>query len=188
LLARLLMELRKLQVDEDGKENLCFYDALTTSQYTNFVDAVFEVCGPLDIAEEEDNEEDLQAPSNAIKLSYDILRLCHAKVYQAMDDPNKERGEAERKKTKRFVERFSQHWYTDVKKKARHVLRQRRINKRQELPVPQDIVKLANQLKDSLGKAKRPETPEELRSLQLNVLARLISYNRRRPGEVQSLR
>jgi hypothetical protein len=34
--------LRKLQVDEDGKENLCFYDALTTSQYTNFVDAVFE--------------------------------------------------------------------------------------------------------------------------------------------------
>jgi hypothetical protein len=42
LLARLLMELRKLQVDEDGKENLCFYDALTTSQYTNFVDAVFE--------------------------------------------------------------------------------------------------------------------------------------------------
>ncbi len=188
LLARLLMELRKLQVDEDGKENLCFYDALTTSQYTNFVDAVFEVCGPLDIAEEEDNEEDLQAPSNAIKLSYDILRLCHAKVYQAMDDPDKERGEAERKKTKRFVERFRQHWCTDVKKKARHVMRQRRMNKRQELPVPQDIVKLANQLKDSLGKAKRPETPEELRSLQLNVLARLISYNRRRPGEVQSLR
>ena len=44
------MELRKLQDDEDLKDNLCFYDALTTSQYTNFVDAVFEVCGPLDIA------------------------------------------------------------------------------------------------------------------------------------------
>jgi transcription elongation factor Elf1 len=188
LLARLLLELRKLQVDEHAKETLCFYDALTTSQYTNFVDAVFQVCGPLDIPEDEDNEEDLQAPSNAIKLSYDIGRLCHAKIYQAMDDPDRERGEAHRKDTKRFHERFAQNWFVDVKKKARHVLKQRKMNKKLELPVAQDIVKLATHLKDSLESAKRPETPDEMRSLQLNVLARLISYNRRRPGEVQSLR
>jgi hypothetical protein len=64
LLARLLLELRNLQLDEHAKETLCFSDALTTSQYTSF-----QVCGPLDIAKKEDNEEDLHAPSSAIKVS-----------------------------------------------------------------------------------------------------------------------
>jgi len=92
------------------------------------------------------------------------------------------------KNTKRFLDKFSKNWGTDVKKKAKHVLRQRRMNVLPELPVAQDIVRLAEHLKEELSNAQWPTTIEKFYDMQLDVLARLISYNRRRPGEVQALR
>ena len=54
--------------------------------------------------------------------------------------------------------------------------------------VAEDIVKLANYLKGKLAECREPTTYGEFRELSLLVLARLISFNRRRPGEVQALR
>lgn len=53
-----------------------------------------------------------------------------------------------------------------------------------------DIVKLATYLKEHLRIQALPEQPsyEEYRKTVLLVLARLVTYNRRRPGEVQALR
>ena len=186
LLARLLIELRKLQVNDNFKQSLSFYKSIHPSQYHNYVTAVFEVCGNIEV--DDDDEDDLHAPSNAVKLSYDITRLCYAKISQAIDHPDKERGEEDRKNTKRFLDKFSKNWGTDVKKKAKHVLRQRRMNVLPELPVAQDIVRLAEHLKEELSNAQWPTTIEKFHDMQLDVLARLISYNRRRPGEVQALR
>ena len=60
--------------------------------------------------EEEGDDDDLEAPSNAIKLSYDIARLCNVKITQAIQisQQDKQLGEKLRKETKRFMEIFRQ--------------------------------------------------------------------------------
>ena len=56
---------------------------------------------------------------------------------------DKQLGEKLRKETKRFMEIFKYNWATDVKKRARHVLRERKLNVVVELPDPKDIATLA---------------------------------------------
>ena len=57
-----------------------------------------------------------------------------------------------------------------------------------ELPDPKDIARFATYMKQKMEEAQQPRTIDEFRELQYDILARLIAYNRRRPGEVQVLR
>ncbi len=140
LLARLLIELRALQPTEELKKNLTFYEALHPSQYDNFIHAVFAVCKEESVEEAEQDEQietepaKLQAPSNAIKLSYYIQKLCRMKVQLSIDSENRVLGEENRKATKRFMDKYKASWEVDVKKRARHVLRERKLNAMTELP------------------------------------------------------
>ena len=190
LAARLLIELRSLQDSEDQQKKLTFYDALVPDQYNKFVQAVFHVCREevLEGLAVGDEEESLEAPSNAIKLSYDIQKLCYIKQTKAIDFPDKVKGEQDRKLVKRFLEKFTIHWGNDVKKRARHVLRDRKLNTTVQLPDPEDIAKLADYMQDLMKSTEKPTTPSDFKQLQNYVLARLISFNRRRPGEVQVLK
>ena len=191
LSARCLIELRDIQETEEMKKNLTWYDALVPDQYDNIVSAVFAVCresvieGMEEYMDEVD-EDDLEAPSNAIKLTYDIARLCSSKSTKAID--NKVAGETDRKLTKRFMEKFQYNWSTDVKKRARHVLRERKLNETIQLPDPKDIATLAQFMQKKLAAAKKPVDYEDFKEMQHAVLARLIAFNRRRPGELQVLR
>ena len=128
LAARLLIELRKLQVDEDLKRSLSFFEACRPDNYKHFITAVLQTCGPID--------DDLTSPSNAIKLSYDIRRLAEMKMSRAMDDTDTERGDRRRKEAKRFLTKMQISWCIDVKKLAKHVLSERQLNTRVELPDP----------------------------------------------------
>ena len=118
LSARCLMELRDLQPDEEGQKNLTWYDALVPDQYDNIVKAVFAVCREsyfegLEEADREGmDEDDLAAPSNALKLTYDIGRMCSIKVTMAIDLKNQNQGTIERKNVKRFMEKFKFNWST----------------------------------------------------------------------------
>ena len=70
LSARALIELRDLHETEDGKK-LLWFDALVPEQYDNIVKAVFAVCRESyleEAVEEEGDEDDLEAPSNACLL------------------------------------------------------------------------------------------------------------------------
>ena len=71
---------------------------------------------------------------------------------------------------------------------ARHVLRERKLNQKVELPDPNDIAILANHMKKRMEQSVRPETYDEFKELQYDTLARLIAFNRRRPGELQVMR
>ena len=75
LAARCLVELRYIQEGEEAQKNLVWYDALIPNQYDNIVLAVFGVCpeNVMDPLEEDEDfdVDDLEAPSNSIKLSYD---------------------------------------------------------------------------------------------------------------------
>ena len=55
---------------------MCRKTAITANQYHNIMEAVFAVCRDnlIEAADGDDDvvEDDLEAPSNAIKLSYDI--------------------------------------------------------------------------------------------------------------------
>ena len=191
LAARCLIELRELQEGEDAQKNLTWYDGLHPDQYDNIVKAVFAVCREnFNEAEGEDDDDrdDLEAPSNAIKLSYDIARLCNVKVTRCIVEGDNVLAEKTRKETKRFMEMFKYNWSTDVKKRARHVLRERKLNQKVELPDPIDIATLANHMKTRMERSVRPETYDEFKELQYNTLARLIAFNRRRPGELQVMR
>ena len=70
--------------------------------------AVFAVCREAceDSVEDEvePDEDDLEAPSNALKLSYDLGRLCAAKTTKALAMTQKKNpaGEIDRKNAKRL--------------------------------------------------------------------------------------
>ena len=193
LAARCLMELRDLQPDEEGRKNLTWYQALVPDQYDNMVKAVFAVCREsfiegLEELDEDVDEDDLEAPSNAIKLSYDIGRLCSIKCTMAIDLKDHVLGEKERKNVKRFMDKFKYNWSTDVKRRARHVLRERKLNHTVELPDPKDIATYAKFMQEKMEQATKPCSYDEFKEMQHDVLARLIAYNRRRPGELQALK
>ena len=88
----------------------------------------------------------MKALSNAIKLSYDIQKLCRRKVSIAIDDDCKTRGEQNRKDTKRFMDKFVPLWETDVLRKARAVLCDRKLGVTPKMPDPKDILTLSNYL------------------------------------------
>ena len=72
------------------------------------------------------DEGGLQAPSNAIKLSYDIGRLCSAKTTKAItiSQKNNRQGEIDRVNAKRLMQLYKLNWQVDVLKRARHCLRE----------------------------------------------------------------
>jgi hypothetical protein len=57
-----------------------------------------------------------------------------------------------------------------------------------ELPDPNDIAILADHMQKRMEQSVRPETYDEFKELQYDTLARLIAFNRRRPGELQVMR
>ena len=128
-----------------------------------------------------DDDEDLAAPSNLIKLRYDMQRLCGIKLGQALKNNNeKEITEADR-----FLKLISLQWDTKI---ARVVLENRKFNAAKPLPTAGDIQKMAAFLNEQLAKAEEPENYSEYRRLVLLILAKVITYNRRRCGEMQAIR
>ena len=139
LVAHALIELRELQEEDHAKKNLNWYEALTPDQYPNIVKAVFAVCREnfIEAKQGDDavDEDYLETPSDAIKLSYEIARLCSLKITASIAETDR-LGENIRKETKRFMEIFNYNWSTDLKNRARHVLRERNLNHTVELPDP----------------------------------------------------
>ena len=191
LVARCLIELRELQEGEDAQKNLTWYDGLHPDQYDNIVKAVFAVCREnfIEAKQGDDavDEDYLETPSDAIKLSYEIARLCSLKITASIAETDR-LGENIRKETKRFMEMFKYNWSTDVKRRARHVLKERKLNQKVELPDPNDIATLADHMKKRMEQSVKPQTYDEFKELQYDTLARLIAFNRRRPGELQVMR
>ena len=195
LAARWLIELRTFQDTEEKQKKLNCYSALVPEQYENIVSAVFAVCREAceDSVEDEQLDPDeggLGAPSNAIKLSYDIGRLCAAKTTKAIaiSQKNNPQGEIDRVNAKRLMQLYKLNWQVDVLKRARHCLREKKLNVSIELPDPKDIAKFAAFMLKLLKEAKEPQNYDEFKLLQIYVLARLIQFNRRRPGEMQVLK
>ena len=90
------------------------------------------------------------------------------------------------KETKRFMDKFVANWENDVMRKARAVLRDRKLGASPKMPDPKDILALSNFLIEQLKNMETPTTYAEFRQCQYRTMARVITHNRRRPGEIQN--
>lgn len=190
--ARLLIELRKSEIEDASTENFkpdnqitqyknSMWEFLVTNEFDTVAKAAIQVAMPF-----MDDEEELKAPSNAIKLKYDIQRMINAKWSFALKQ-NNQSTKCTVSECKGFLQLMNVEWSEKVTKFARMVLAQRQREKTNEIPSPEDIKNLNNYLS---GELKTTPIQKELPAFQRAVRlagAKLLLYNKRRSGTIDGI-
>lgn len=135
----------------------------------------------------EEFDETLEHPSTAIKLGFDISRMLTSKIGYCI-----KQGDKEGIKHCLDVERLMKdEWTYKVNKLASVTLNERKFNKRIKLPLPEDIAKLSMYLiKEILNLHQKMNNQDDVVFRHAIILAeaRLLLFNKRRPGELESMR
>ena len=132
-----------------------------------------------------DDEEDLASPSSAIKIGYDLAKMANMKIGTAI----KKGYRYQRDAAADFMILMKSEWTSRVTKVAHKVLRERRLMKHAELPLPSDLKKLNDTVDEGLRKLKLdPKTSDSnmYRETAKLVVTRLVLYNKRRSGELEA--
>ncbi|XP_033757856.1 uncharacterized protein LOC117340214 [Pecten maximus] len=174
LAARLLLLIREQLHLKDASMS----SVLVPKNFDTFVECTLKAC-------DENSENELQNPSTAIKLGYGLSRLSSLKLGFSI----KESNELCKQEATDFLRLLQLEWGVKVTKLARVTLEERHFNKESTLPHPDDIVQLASYLVKQLESLDL-STPDEatFREAVLLTQTRLLLYNSRRPGELESLR
>ena len=152
-------------------------------KYFNHVAKAALMCA---LHDEDDDVVDLdkmKAPSNAVKLAYDLKKLASIKLGNIVISG---KSKKHRRESKDFLQLLTLRWSTKL---AREALKLKRHSRNKALPLPEDIEKFAQYLKSTLNGFDT--TLVTLKNYRLGVIlaqARLISFNRRRCGEMQAFR
>ena len=195
LSAKLLMEMKKITENQSSlqsieassnlKENdkTTMWHFLTPVNFDIIAEAALKVAKP----EDDDNMEELNAPSNAIKLGYDIMRMINIKLGISL------RRSYERdivNKCYDLLTLFRNEWNDKVKRKASSVLIDRALTKTgtSGLPSPDDVKKLTDHLTNALKNLKLNENADGFTRASNLLQARLLLYNKRRSGEIDCIR
>lgn len=161
-----------------GKKDEPLTEFLKPAHFDQSVECAYKAC-------QVTAEEELKNPSTAIKLGYDLSRLASAKLGFCIKI-NDEKGKQE---ATDFLRLLQMEWSVRVNKYARVLLDERHFNKAKSLPIPEDIVELASFLVEKIKTIDLSEPNAELfREVVILTEARPLLYNRRRPGELESLR
>ena len=132
-----------------------------------------------------DDEEDLLAPSTAIKVGYNLKRLANQKLCLAI----RKGDEILEKEARDMHTLMNIEWADSVTKLARVTLDVRRFNNTTKLPHPRDIALLQAHLKDCLRKLNlKTASPRDIfpRVVDL-VMVCLMLFNKRRSGEMEAM-
>ena len=174
LSGRLLLTLRGMVTPTTGND---MEDYLDPAYFSHVVHATLKVAG-----QDAVDEENLKAPSNALKLSFDIKRLANIKLGKAIESHSKDKKEA----AQDFLQLMSIQWTTKLE---RVVLEERRRVESKPLPLPRDVVAFSKYLTNEAVSCNLEDMSyANFRKVVMVALAALISYNRRRPGEVQAIK
>jgi len=175
LVANLLCNIR-----EETRTEETFTNYLKPAYFHSIAKATLTTAG-VDL----EDAENLEKPSNAVKLGHDIKRLANIKIGLAIiKEEKKEKEEAED-----FLRTMNVFWGTKITKLARNLLVERQFNKRPNLPEPQDIQKLNEYLNAQLTVIDLMVVDIANYTHICKILcAKLVSYNRRRPGEIEAIR
>ena len=202
LMARLLLHLRELDSSStsNSSEEICSEEAadslserinstvsveakemtdfLQTSYFDMIIEAAIRCCLPY-----MDDIEDLKAPSNGIKLKYDLKRLVSAKwALLVKNDPHSMAAT----EMKCFMELLALEWGERITKVARTVLVRRCFQLKKELPSPDDVSTLTKYLTQQLRSV--PLDIQNYFKIVRLVETRILLYNRRRSGEIEAIR
>ncbi|XP_053383094.1 uncharacterized protein LOC123541349 [Mercenaria mercenaria] len=172
LAARLLNLIRK----EIGDDNASMSDCMVVENVDIFAKCVLLACGKT-------NDEELKYPSVALKIVEDLKKMVAAKIAYAA----KSRDFQAREEGKLFDDFLTNEWKAKVKNQAAELLKQRQLKKKDPLPDPQDIATLTKFLIENLETIKLDSDITVYRRVVLLTEARLLLYNRQRPGELESL-
>ena len=179
LCARLLLNLRELHPGRPQDE-AHLWNFLEPGMFESIAIATLETCSPA-----ADDHEQLDAPSNAIKLGHDIRRLCYIKIGLSIKNrqENVKEMDHDRKMAEDLLKLLEVFRGTEVTKLARVTLEERRFNKGTSLPTAGDIEKFNNSLYIKIEKFRSLPT---YTAIGQTTMCKLIVYNRRRPGEIEN--
>ncbi|ESO94722.1 hypothetical protein LOTGIDRAFT_160955 [Lottia gigantea] len=181
LAGRLLVELRKLVADTGNEKHMSMWDFIKPEFFDIMAQAALEVAIPLI-----DDEDEIKSPSNCLKLKYDILRLTKFKWSFVVKGT--EQNDKERKDCKTFLHLMSLEFKTKVTKLAYTVLMKRQFTKSKDIPAPSDIEILNKHLISELSTCSLNSSKENLFHIVKFLQCRLLSYNKRRSGEIDAIR
>ncbi|KAK6191260.1 hypothetical protein SNE40_002994 [Patella caerulea] len=175
LCARLLINLREIT---PITEEPIFWNYLKASFFDDIVEATLKTANAI-------SEDNLEKPSNACKLGFDIKKLINGKIgisIMTNDEPS-------RKEAEDLLKTMEIFGGTRVAKLSNVILEQRKYEKHKQLPNPDDIEELNKSLECSLkGLDLTTTTLENFTNVVEMVEAKLVIYNRRRVGELEAIR
>lgn len=179
LMTRLLIEMRSRLNQADITLEAC----LTPDKFDDVVESVIATAAPY-----MDDVEQLRSPSNAIRFKYDLITCLEIKWETLAKKRMEETRDA--KDCETFLKLIkSKRWAEKVTRLARYVLVSKKFNKIVNVPAPSDIVILTKKVKELLRTLDltNPSLEKWLHVVRV-VQARLLTFNKRRAGEINVIR
>ena len=176
--ARVLIKIR-----ENHQSTESWDEVLKPSNFKVIVNAVSRVAG---LTEKNDSYEH---PSNALKSGHIIKELsCHKESMALMGNPKDEKKAQEACDLIKVLEK---NWSAEVSSMATATLAEAKFNITNSLPTPKDIKLLSDYIQAQahmLSSVNSLKTKEGFHKGVEIAQTRLLSYNKRRPGEIDSIR
>ena len=176
LCAKLLVNLRQL----NPLENDSMWDYLQPQHFQAVVGATLLTTAP-----EMDDEEELEIPSNSIKLGFDIKRMANIKIALAIENGQS----SDKQDAEEVLKLMGVLWGTKVTNLSQVILNEKHSKKAQILPDPGNIKRLNEHLNSRLEEIDYSvvDTAHYLDICEV-LSAKLVIYNRRTTGEIESIR
>ncbi|XP_014672580.1 PREDICTED: uncharacterized protein LOC106813048 [Priapulus caudatus] len=168
--ARLLKTLRRFD-----STHVNMTDFLVPAKFEMVVSATVKTCGG--------TEDSFSHPCTAIKLGHDIQRMTDIKETKALMDGNKQ----QQVNAENFNKLMRKNWHEHITSLANAVITERNFNKLVLLPKPDDLKKLSDHIQGEIGKMDVIKDKSDFRRAVELVEARLLTYNKRRPGELEAI-
>jgi hypothetical protein len=178
--ARFLIDMRKL----DGFSRATLTDCIAPESFRQCVTAVKAVAGF------DETTMQYKIPSLALKLGHSLGKLAKIVKRNAIEQSDSNAIT----KADHFADLCSMEWGDEIAHPALNTLNVRRRNKVKLQPLSTDVMKLnkymndtADRLANKLREASGHDVAETYRALAEITLAQVITFNRRRQGEVSNM-
>ena len=167
--ARLLDAARRIDPEHET-----MHEFIHPQKFDTLVKAAQSLAGQL-------TKDELRRPSVALRMGHLLESLAQKKLSLALQSGNA----ASASEARDFLTVKKSEWYEKISAGALADLTSRKFNKVTNLPKAEDIQSLSSYLIRELKRSERKL--EDYRNTQILVLVRLLTFNRRRPGELEQL-
>ena len=165
----------KLELNDGKEEPMDLRSYISPQFFPDICRAVMRVA-----RQDEDNDEEFGAPSNAIKLKYDLKRLGCLEFSEAIIEKN----DLRKSDVEEFIQLMNIRYSDNLAKVS---LFNKKLNERKPLPFPGDVQKLAKYINDQMEKFDHAGVTYAKYHRAVALAEAKLIFNRRRCGEVQQI-